>query len=80
MSVDSETLRDEKLKYRWHAGYSRADEYDKNPQWAIEMRSAVCDGDDGGAYSRQTIRIYDKYDPEHMWIRSDTAYDLTQMI
>lgn len=60
-----------KREYQWNQGYSRENEYDKNPDWAVEARAESIDGG---------VKVYDSYDPEHMWIKSDTVYDLTNCL
>lgn len=73
-----EDLREQRREYQWNAAYDRRDEYDKNPEWTDDMRSEVCeDGSDD--YERPQTMFYDRFDPEHMWIKSDKTYELTRM-
>lgn len=76
----SETFQQPKLRYQWYVGYDRAEEYEKNPQWAIDMRADVEPADEEEPYQADSTRMYDKYDPEHMWIKSDQAVDLTDCL
>lgn len=58
------------LEWRWNSGYDRKEEYDKNPKWADDVET-----DDG---EQNRTKFYDRYDPEHVWIVSDTVYDLVR--
>lgn len=69
----------QRRRYQWYTGYNHEDEYDKNPQWAIDMETEEEEVEDGN-YTRPVVRFYDKYDPEHMWIKSDVTYDLTNTL
>lgn len=66
----------EKLRYQWYTGYDREREYEKDPQWAIDMGEEEIEEKETDHYSRPEIRFFDRYDPEHMWISSDTTYNL----
>lgn len=72
-TIATETLLLERLRYRWHAGYDRDDEPDHVPIWSI-MREATEDSESDETAFRH------RYDPEHIWIRSDVVYDLTRTI
>lgn len=71
-------LEEEVRRYQWYTGYEREEEYDMHPLWAQDMREET-EEEDEGPYSTKSTRIYDKYDPEHMWIRSDTKRNLFRM-
>lgn len=60
-------------RYMWHAGYNRDDEYDKCPEWTESIESQQSSGD---GYGENEVVFYDRFDPEHIWINSDTSYDL----
>lgn len=69
----------QKRRFQWYTGYSRDAEYDKNPQWAIEMRSEEGERDEGD-YTVPTVCFYCAKEPEDEWMCSDTAYDLTRCL
>jgi hypothetical protein len=77
-----ETKQTVARRYQWYTGYEQDDEYEKNPQWAVDMRSDVVEDDSENAnvFGGDTVKVYDKYDPEHMWIKSDVTRDLTNML
>ena len=75
-----EPYEHEVLQYQWYVGYDRDDEYDKDPQWTDDVESENEDVDSThGMFGRQTVRFYNRFDPEHIWIRSDKAYDLVEV-
>lgn len=68
-------------RYQWYTGYSRNDEYEKNPQWAADMNTEVEETDEEeDVYTKTTITFYDKFEPQKMWITSDTTRDLTNTL
>lgn len=69
----------QRRRYQWYTGYDREQEYDKNPQWAIDLQSEEEEVKDGST-TRPVTKFFDRYDPEHMWIKSDRTYDLTNCI
>lgn len=69
---DADDFEHFKREYQWNAGYDREDEYEKNPQWAVD--ASTKEEDDG----RTTV--YDESNPEDQWITTDTVYDLTNCI
>lgn len=77
MSDQSSDLDTEALSYQWHAGYDRDNEYVDSPRWASETESEVATARD---IDGDVWRFYDVYDPEHIWMRSDTVYDLTNTL
>lgn len=64
----------ERRQYQWYVDYDRGDEYDKHPPWSSDMGTDVVESDED--FGPKSLRIYDKYDPEHIWIRSDIVFDL----
>lgn len=71
MTLATEQMLSERLRYRWHAGYDPHNEYDCNPEWATDTLTEVAD---------DSVTFRDQWDPEHMWMRSDLVYDLTQTL
>lgn len=79
---DENEVPDCARQYQWYTGYDREDEYEKNPQWAVDMRTEVVDEEDENenTFTNPTVKFYDRFDPEHMWIKSDTTHDLTNTL
>lgn len=76
----SDTLDEQRRAYQWYTGYDRSEEYNKNPQWALDIDTEEDEIEETEDYTIPTLRVYDKYDPEKIWIESDTTYDLTQCL
>lgn len=69
------------VRYQWYTGYNRENEYDKNPDWAADMCETVVENDkEDTAFSNETTKFYDKFDPGHMWIKSEMTLDLTDTL
>lgn len=58
------------LEWTWRSGYDRNEEYSKNPTWT--------DGVETDSTEQNRTKFYHRYDPEHVWIKSDTVYDLVR--
>lgn len=73
-----EKLEVERLRYQWYVDYDRENEYEKAPGWSDAVREKNVSTD--GEYRSDETRFYNRFEPEHKWIRSDTTYDLTQTL
>jgi hypothetical protein len=69
----------ERLRYQWYTGYEKEDEYERNPDWAADMCETEEEVEEDEDFTRPQMKFYDRYEPQHMWIKSDTVYDLTNM-
>jgi hypothetical protein len=72
-AIATETMLNERLRYRWHAGYDRSEEPSDVPNWTI-VRESVEDDESG------VTTFQHRYDPEHIWISSNVTYTLTETI
>jgi hypothetical protein len=77
---EREILEKEKLQWQWYVDYDTDKEYEKHPQWAVDMRTEESEvEDDDSVYNEKRIKFYDKFDPEHMWIKSSSTVSLMKM-
>lgn len=60
-------------RYQWYLGYNREDEYDKEPEWAESINTKTSESE---GYAQSEVTFYDRFDPEHIWLTSDTSYNL----
>lgn len=62
------------------ASARETDEYPKNPEWTSSILSETIsvEGEDGD-YTRDQVKFFDRFDPQHIYIKSDTVYNLFRM-
>lgn len=66
----------QRRRYQWYTGYDRDDEYDKEPQWSLDMAARTEEREE----EPDRTFFHDRYDPEHMWLSATTTYDLTNCL
>lgn len=71
-------MDEEAIRYQWYVGYDREDEYSKDPEWAMDLRDEKEPPEDNEPFADHELRIYDRFDPQHIWLRSDTTVDLME--
>lgn len=69
-------MDEEAIRYQWYVSYDREHEYGKDPDWASDLREDWEDPPDDEPFADDDLRIYDRFDPEHIWIRSDETVNL----
>lgn len=76
---DEAPLDDSRRRYEWYIVYDEDDEYEEQPEWSEDVEIEEIEEDDGNPYTKPKTKFFNRFDPERIWIKSDTTWDLDDM-